>query len=155
MSAAGREIAIVVALGASNTAGWGVGTELAFPAVLGRLLQARGIAVQVVNAGVPGETTGQMRARLRDAVPAGTRVVLFQPGSNDARLGIAEVVREENIRAITAALEARGVAVLRVAWAFAAVQPTNVQADGVHLTVRGHELLAEHLVDEVAAALRA
>lgn len=47
----------VVALGASNTAGQGVGTSAAFPNVLQRLLRERGISATVLNAGVSGDTT--------------------------------------------------------------------------------------------------
>lgn len=143
----------VVALGASNTAGYGVGTENAFPAVIERMLRARGLAASVSNAGISGNTTGEMLARLEDAVPAGTRVVLFQPGSNDARLGIAAAERERNVRTIAAELGARGIAVIRVGAAFEAARPGKLQADGIHYTHAGHELIARLLIDQVAAAL--
>src|SRR5262249_40105746 len=82
--------ATVVAIGASNTygagrRGGGVGTSEAFPAQLERMLKARGYDVRVINAGVPGDTTAGMLARLDSAVPEGARVVIIQPGGNDAR----------------------------------------------------------------------
>lgn len=143
--------ALVVALGASNTAGHGVGAALAYPAVLERLLKERGIKVRVRNAGISGETTGKMLARLDVSVPAGTRVVLFQPGSNDQRLGLPDAVREANIAIITARLTARGIAVIRVAAAFAAARSGNLQSDGIHYTAAGHEQIASLLVDAVSA----
>ena len=132
---------LVVALGASNTAGYGVGVDVAFPAVIQRLLQDRGIDVQVVNSGVPGQTTAQMLARLTDAVPNGACMVIFQPGSNDARLGIASAERERNIATITSSLHARGIAVIRVEAAFATARPGNLQSDGIHFTAAGHRKL--------------
>lgn len=144
---------LIVALGASNTAGYGVGADNAYPAQIECLLQARGIASSVSNAGISGNTTGEMLARLDEAVPPGTRVVLLQPGSNDERRGIPEAERERNIQAMTARLRARGIGVIRVAAAFAAVPPGNLQPDGIHYTEVGHALIARLLVDEVAAAL--
>lgn len=145
--------AAVVALGASNTAGYGVDRDDAYPAVVERLLRGRGIAVTVDNAGISGNTTGEMAARLDTAVPVGTRVVIFQPGSNDARRGLPEAVREANVASISARLQARGIAVVRVAAAFAAASPDNLQPDGIHFTPTGHAQIASFIVDEVATAL--
>ena len=144
----------IVALGASNTAGYGVGAERAFPSIIERLFVAKGIAARVGNAGVSGNTTAKMLSRLDLAVPADTQVVLFQPGGNDARRGIPEVERERNIAAITLRLEARGIRVLRVAAAVAAARPGHLQDDGIHYTETGHALIARLLVDQVVAALR-
>jgi len=77
--------ATVVALGASNTYGKGVSPGQAYPAQLQALLRARGLNVQVINAGINGDTTAGMLARLDQAVPRGTSVVVFQPGGNDLR----------------------------------------------------------------------
>jgi acyl-CoA thioesterase-1 len=63
---------LIVALGASNTAGYGVGAEYAYPKCIERLLRKRHIAAEVVNSGVSGNTTGEMLARLERVVPAGT-----------------------------------------------------------------------------------
>src|SRR5499433_4465652 len=48
----------IVAVGASNTHGWYVGNQGAYPAQLQTLLRAKGIDAQVINAGVPFETRG-------------------------------------------------------------------------------------------------
>jgi len=73
----------IVALGDSNTAGFGVGRDQAFPAQLERLLRAAGHDVQVWNAGVSGDTFEAMLARLDRYVPDGMRVVILQGGYND------------------------------------------------------------------------
>lgn len=153
MAGLGSCVALIVALGASNTAGYGVGADKAFPAEIERLLRGRGIEACVSNAGISGNTTQQMLDRLDTAVPEGVRVVLFQPGSNDERLGYPPEVRERNIGIITGRLTARRIAVIRVAKAFEEARPGNLQADGVHYTAAGHALIARLLVGEVAAAL--
>src|SRR5262245_31299623 len=58
----------IVALGASNTYGKGVARSEAYPAHLQRMLRAKGVQATVVNAGINGNTTGQMLARLESAV---------------------------------------------------------------------------------------
>jgi acyl-CoA thioesterase-1 len=73
----------IVALGASNTYGKGVSRPQAYPAQLQGLLKQRGVSAVVSNAGINGDTTGGMLARLSSAVPAGTKVVILQPGGND------------------------------------------------------------------------
>jgi hypothetical protein len=70
-------LAQIVALGASNIAGRGVGSSEAFPAQLERMLAAKGYNVHVANAGVNGDTNSGMLARLDQAVPDGTRIVLL------------------------------------------------------------------------------
>ena len=63
----------IVAIGASNTSGFGVGEQNAYPAVLERLLHQKGIDAHVTNAGVNGDVTSGMRNRLDAAVPKGHR----------------------------------------------------------------------------------
>ena len=62
----------IVAIGASNTSGWGVGTQDAYPARLQALLRKKGIPANVINAGVLGDTTAGMLRRVDSAVPKGT-----------------------------------------------------------------------------------
>jgi acyl-CoA thioesterase-1 len=77
----------IVALGASNIAGRGVSSSEAFPAQLERMLAAKGYNVHVTNAGVNGDTNAGMLARLDQAVPEGTKIVLLgtRGGSFNAR----------------------------------------------------------------------
>ncbi|MEQ1834303.1 MAG: FlgD immunoglobulin-like domain containing protein, partial [Candidatus Eisenbacteria bacterium] len=71
----------IVALGASNTAGWGVAPDEAYPSALQRLLKAKGVDAAMVNAGIPGDTTAGMLGRLEGVLTADTRVVILQPGT--------------------------------------------------------------------------
>lgn len=143
----------IVALGASNTAGYGVGSDQAYPAVLERQLRERGIEAQVRNAGVSGQTTAEMMARMDRDIPEGVALVVFQPGSNDVRRGLGEAVRERNVEIIQERLRARGIPVVRVAAAFEAVRDGNLQPDGIHYTARGHEMIAAHIIEEVVQLL--
>jgi acyl-CoA thioesterase-1 len=97
----------IVAIGASNTAGKGVGASEAFPAQLEAMLRTKGRNMHVTNAGVSGDTTGGMLARLSGDVPAGTKIVILQFGGNDARRGLTG--REGNIAQIKGQLNARGI----------------------------------------------
>src|SRR3974390_110671 len=72
--------ALIVALGDSNTAGYGVGRENAFPARLQAMLRNSGYDVKVANAGISGDTLRNMLLRLDGYVPQGTRLVIVQGG---------------------------------------------------------------------------
>ena len=102
----------IVALGASNTAGYGVGASSAFPAVLQELLRAKGRPMSVSNAGIIGDTTGGMLARLSSAAPDGTRIVILQIGGNDRRKGISEAEAAANRSEIRKRLHARSIRII-------------------------------------------
>jgi acyl-CoA thioesterase-1 len=136
----------VVALGASNTFGKGVARSQAYPAQLEALLRAKGLSVHVVNAGINGDTTGGMLARLDRVVPKGTDVVILQPGGNDRRKLAAD-----NTPAIQSRLAAMGIKVVMLPNGMLHGLPH--QPDGQHLTPEGYHMLAEELVSQVAAAL--
>ena len=144
--AGAAQAATVVALGASNTFGKGVARNQAYPAQLEALLRARGLNVHVVNAGINGDTTGGMLARLDHVVPKGTSVVILQPGGNDRRK-----LAPDQTSDIQSRLSAMGVKVVMLPNGLLHGLPH--QPDGQHLTPEGYHLLAEQLVGQVAAAL--
>jgi len=141
----------IVVLGASNTYGKGVGRGAAFPAQLQAMLKARGFDVRVSNAGINGDTTGGMLRRLNSAAPAGTQLVILQPGNNDRRKGIGGE-RAGNISTIVSSLQARGVKVI-VAERILAGLSQHLQPDGEHLTGVGYRVVAERLLPQVEAAI--
>jgi acyl-CoA thioesterase-1 len=148
-----RADAQVVCLGASNTAGRGVSQQEAYPAQLEVLLRARHYTGRVANAGVSGDTTWGMLDRLETAVPAGTRVVILQPGGNDERHGVASW-RDANISQIVERLRSRQIAVIMLEnRVIGAIRWQGYGSDGQHLTAEGYRLLAAQLVPEVATAL--
>ncbi len=109
----------------------------------------------MLNAGVSGDTAARMLARLDSAVPPGTKVVVFQAGGNVARdIYGADPSAQANFREITARLRARGIHVVPAGPGMQAGAPGNLQRDGIHLTARGHEIVAETLLPRVIDALR-
>jgi acyl-CoA thioesterase-1 len=140
----------IVALGASNTWGWGVGQHKAFPEQLQAMLSAKGYEVHLKNAGVVGDTTSGMLRRIHKVVPDGTQLVIFQPGSNDLRFFGTKKARAENIAAIVSVLGARNIKVL----VFDQDLPSHYyQVDKIHFTAEGHSEIASRLLPEVIAAI--
>jgi acyl-CoA thioesterase-1 len=102
---------LVVAFGDSLTAGFGLPAAAAFPVVLQAALKARGLDVEIANAGVSGDTTSGGLERLDWSVPPEARAVILELGANDALRGIDPAIAERNLEAIVAKLKQRGVAV--------------------------------------------
>lgn len=146
---------VIVALGASNTWGKGVARTDAYPAHLQRMLRKREISADVQNAGINGNTTGQMLARLINVVPSFTRVVILQPGGNDKRRGISRNRRQANIKTIKRWLKARGIKVVMLRnRLIGQVAKTYPRPDGQHFKSAGYKALAAKLLPDVLKALR-
>ncbi len=147
----------IVALGASNTAGRGQGSHpggvarsQAYPAQLEAMLRARGYDAHVRNAGIAGDTTGGMLARLNSAVPNGTQIVILQTGGNDARLGAGDA--NANTAQITSRLQARGIKVILLDRPSAYAPKSTLGPDGQHYNAQGHAAIAAGLLPKVIAA---
>ncbi|HUI94149.1 MAG TPA: GDSL-type esterase/lipase family protein [Xanthobacteraceae bacterium] len=141
----------IVAIGASNTAGWGVGADNAYPAVLQAMLRAHGYDANVSNAGVSFSTTNGMLARLDFVVKPGTSIVILQPGGNDTRFFGSKEQRAKNIAAITERMRARHIRV--IVFENADVVPAGqYQWDGIHFTKQGHVTAATYLLHQVIGA---
>lgn len=102
----------IVALGDSLTAGYGLPAAAAFPAVLERALRARGHRVEVVNAGVSGDTASGGLERLDWSVPDDADGVILELGANDMLRGLDPAVTRQAIEAIVARLQERGIPVM-------------------------------------------
>ena len=102
----------IVALGDSLTAGLGLPANAAFPARLERALAEKGIAAEVVNAGVSGDTTADGLARLDWSVPDDSDAVILELGANDALRGLDPAQTRANLDAILKRLTARRLPVL-------------------------------------------
>jgi acyl-CoA thioesterase I len=140
----------VVALGASNTEGHGVGSSEAYPAQLERMLRAKGSSTQVSNAGVFGDTTSGMLSRLSSSVPQGTKIVILQFGGNDFRRGISPAARQANIASIQQQLRARGIRTIQAdGFVKAALRSGLAQSDRIHLSAAGHQRVASQLMGSV------
>jgi acyl-CoA thioesterase-1 len=102
----------IVALGDSLTAGYGLPANETFPVKLAAALKAKGLAVDLADAGVSGDTASGGLARLDWSVPEGTDAVILELGANDALRGIDPAVTLKALEAIVMRLKARGIAVL-------------------------------------------
>jgi acyl-CoA thioesterase-1 len=102
----------IVALGDSLTAGRGLPDNASFPARLESTLKAKGVAVEIVNAGVSGDTAAGGLARLDWSVPEGTDAVIVELGANDMLRGIDPKVTRKALAEIVRRLSARGIVVL-------------------------------------------
>jgi acyl-CoA thioesterase-1 len=115
----------LVALGDSLTAGYNLPGSAAFPPVLEQALREKGVAVEIVNAGVSGDTVQGGLERLDWSVPDGTDGVILELGANDALRGLDPAVTRKGLEAIITRLKERGIPVL-LAGMYA---PRNLGAD--------------------------
>ncbi|MHC2465312.1 SGNH/GDSL hydrolase family protein [Bradyrhizobium embrapense] len=140
----------IVAVGASNTHGWYVGKQGAYPAKLEALLREKGISASVVNAGIPFDTTAGMLKRLDSDVPKGTDIVILQPGGNDRRFLVTKEQRAANIAAMERRLRERGIKTIL----YDEEIPRQYYAfDLIHLTADGHAFIASQLLPRVSAMI--
>jgi acyl-CoA hydrolase len=118
----------VLALGDSITFGTGATPETSYPTVLARLT-----GWNIVNAGVPGDTSqgalARLPALLQEHAP---RLVLVSIGGNDFLRGVQEAETRANIRAICQQCVAGGAQVLLVAIPAASVLAAATRSLGDH-----------------------
>jgi acyl-CoA thioesterase I len=148
----------VFALGASNTAGKGVGADQAWPAVLERMLKAKGYAATVTVSGVNGDTSAGVLSRA-SSMPAGTKVVVFDTGAdNDRKRGISEAEINANKLQIMSVARAHGASAIVVPYMKIAgpqhAGGAGYQPDEIHLTASSHARVAAYLLPQVIAAAK-
>ena len=102
----------IVALGDSLTAGYGLPDKDGFVPRLQAALNKAGIAAEVANAGVSGDTSSDGLARLDWSVPPDTAAVVVELGANDMLRGIKPQITRDALDAILQRLTARHIAVL-------------------------------------------
>lgn len=102
----------IIAFGDSLTAGFGLQPEQSFPAQLERALKTKGADVEIVNAGVSGDTTAGGLARLDWSIPDDADAVILELGANDALQGRPPAQARANLDAMLARLTKRGLPVL-------------------------------------------
>ncbi len=92
---------VVVFLGTSLTAGLGLrDPDRRFPEVLGRVADSAGLPIQVVNAGVSGETSAGGVRRLDFLLDRPMDVLVVELGANDGLRGQDPGALEANLRTI-------------------------------------------------------
>jgi acyl-CoA thioesterase-1 len=90
----------LVFLGDSLTAGLGLPRKEAFPSLIEARIRAAGLGWRVVNAGVSGDTSAGVRARLDWVFLDKPELVFLCIGSNDGLRGLPVKELEANLRAI-------------------------------------------------------
>jgi len=123
---------VVLVVGDSLSAGYGVAVDSTWVALLQKRLAAQGYGYRVVNASISGDTTGGARARLPRALelhkPA---VVILELGGNDGLRGLPLRQVRENFEFLIERSQAAGAKVVLVGMRM----PPNygaAYADGFH-----------------------
>jgi acyl-CoA thioesterase I len=136
---------VIVALGDSLTAGFGVLPDEAYPALLADRLRREGYAYRVVNAGVSGDTTAAALRRLDWVLRTQPSIVIVALGANDGLRHQSVTAMRDNLIAIIRRLRSAGATVLLAGMrvppnygpdysrAFAAVFPEVARTTGVPL----------------------
>ncbi len=102
----------LLVLGDSLSAGHLLPADQAFPPVLQRALLAAGYDVEVVNAGVSGDTASGGLERLEWAIGEGVDAAIVELGANDMLRGMDPGVTNKALDEILKRLQARNVKVL-------------------------------------------
>ncbi|MBA2565168.1 MAG: arylesterase [Gemmatimonadetes bacterium] len=91
---------VVLFLGTSLTAGYGLTRDQAYPALLARRIAAEGLPHRVVNAGMSGETSTGARARAAWLMRQPFDVIVIETGANDMLRGADPDATRANIQAL-------------------------------------------------------
>lgn len=103
---------LVVFLGDSLTAGFGLDGDQAYPALLERRLAGQGTPVRVINAGVSGDTTAGGLTRLDWLLRQKPAILVVGLGGNDGLRGVDLEQTESNLREIVRRAKGAGTRVL-------------------------------------------
>ena len=105
---------LVVFLGDSLTAGYGLDEEQAFPALVESRLEEAGRPIRMVNAGISGDTTAGGLNRLDWLLSQQPDLLVVCLGANDGLRGVELTSSEENLRQIVTKAKEKDVTVLLV-----------------------------------------
>jgi acyl-CoA thioesterase-1 len=186
-AAGGAKPIKMVVLGDSLSAGYGLPAPAAFPARLQKALKAKGIEVDMINAGVSGDTTSGGRDRLDWSIPEGTQAVIVELGANDAmrgtnpdvtRAALTDIVTRLKVRKISVFVcgmlappnygsdfsarfdaiypdlsKSLGVPLYPFFLEGVATDPKLNQADGLHPTAEGVDVIVKNILPSVEAFL--
>lgn len=97
----------VVFLGTSLTAGLGLDPAEAYPALLQRKADSAGFRVEIVNAGLSGETSAGAVRRAGWVLAQPAVLVVLEVGANDGLRGVDPDSTEANLRQLVALVRAK------------------------------------------------
>ena len=98
-----------MALGDSLTQGYGLPADDGFVPQLQGWLQENGLEVEVINAGVSGDTTAGGLSRMDWTLSEPVDAMLVTLGGNDLLRGLSPAASRENLEAILTRLEREGI----------------------------------------------
>jgi acyl-CoA thioesterase-1 len=189
-SAPAADEQVILALGDSLFAGYGLEPGQSYPAHLEKALQAKGFKARIVNAGVSGDTTAGGLQRIDfvlKGMPKKPALAIISLGGNDMLRGLSPDETRKNLDAILTKFKGEGIPVLLMGMLAAPNlgadyadkfnpiypslakkhgaslvpfflqplidKPQLIQADHIHPTLQGIDLLVADTLDEVAGAL--
>jgi acyl-CoA thioesterase-1 len=159
----------IVAFGDSLTAGFGAGKGDDYPTKL-----AIGTDMEILNAGISGDTTEAALARIdTDVLAKKPRIVIVGLGGNDFLRAVPITTTEANLRAIVRRIQGAGSAVMLLGFEFPSVTASygkmyervareegclfvpdmldgiltnpSVKSDEIHPNATGYEMMAERV----------
>jgi len=163
-SAMASDQPVLMVLGDSLVAGHGLPQGEAFPDVLGRLLKKDGVDVEIVNAGVSGDTTAGGLARLEWSLAAKPDAAIIVLGGNDLLRGLEPAASYRNLEGIADYANEFDAIYDRLAkrhkilfYPFfldgVALQPAMNQSDGMHPNEKGVAHVATKILPLVKTLL--
>lgn len=96
---------VILFYGDSLTAGYGLSTEEAFPAIVDKTLNQKGKAVKVINAGLSGETSAGGLSRLDWILRQPVDIFVLELGANDGLRGLPLNETRKNLQSIIDAVK--------------------------------------------------
>jgi acyl-CoA thioesterase-1 len=98
---------IILFLGTSLTAGFGLGEEFAYPARIQEKIDSAALPFRVVNAGLAGETSAGGLRRLEWSLQQPIEVLVLELGANDGLRGLPVESMRANLDTLLARTRAR------------------------------------------------
>jgi acyl-CoA thioesterase-1 len=90
----------IIFYGDSITAGYGIGTEFAFPELLRIQFENNNLDIEIVNAGLSGETSAGGLTRIDWILNRGYDIFVLELGANDGLRGLPVSETEKNLQLI-------------------------------------------------------
>ena len=90
----------ILFFGDSLTAGYGLSPDQAFPALIGKMLNDKGIETKIINAGLSGETSAGGLSRIDWVLRQPIDVFVLELGPNDGLRGLPLEQTEQNLQSI-------------------------------------------------------
>src|SRR5262252_3064153 len=166
---------VILAIGDSMTAGYGVAADASYPAQLEQELKNRGYDYRVVNQGVTGSTTTQALSRLTRGLALQPEIVIIQLGGNDVSQGIPRSVARENVRLMIERFKPGGAKIFFAGGRFPYLDdlarelnvpvipflegvgghPDLLLKDGIHPTGEGYAIIVQNMLKVIEPVITA